>query len=67
MARIVISLEFNQKISSTLSLLLVLLLSTLVALLTVKAAKDIIDMAQNAPAYHIEKRAGGGAAVDMMK
>ena len=65
MARIVISLEFNQKISSTLSLLLVLLLSTLVALLTVKAARDIIDVAQNAPAFHTEKRSGGSEILNV--
>ena len=65
MARIVISLEFNQKISSTLSLLLVLLLSTLVALLTVKAARDIIGMAQNAPALHTERRVEGSEMLNV--
>ena len=57
--KLVVSFEINQKISSTLSLLLILLLSVLVALLTLKAAREVIDAAQTLPAFHIEKRAGG--------
>lgn len=59
MARIVISFELGQKISSTFSILLILLLSLLVALLTLKTAKNIIDMAETSPIYHIEKRTIG--------
>ncbi len=62
MMRVAITFEINQKISSTLSILLVLLLSTLVALLTLKAARDIIDMAERSSIYHIEKRTGGVSA-----
>lgn len=58
MIRISVSFEFNQKISSTLSILLILLLSTLVALLVLRAAKSVIDTAESAPAFHLEKRTG---------
>ncbi len=57
MMRIVISFELGQKVSSTLSILLILLLSVLVALLTLRAARDIIDMAQTSPVFRIENRA----------
>lgn len=56
MTRITISFELGQKVSSTLSILLILLLSMLVALLTLHAAQNIIDMAQYSPAFHIENR-----------
>ncbi len=58
MMRIVISFELGQKVSSTLSILLILLLSVLVALLTLRAARDIIDMAQTSPVFRIENRTG---------
>lgn len=58
MIRISVSFELNQKISSTLSILLILLLSTLVALLVLRAARSVIDTAESAPAFHLEKRTG---------
>lgn len=67
MTRIAISLELGQKISSTLSILFILLLSILVALLALHTAQNIIDMAQTSPAFHIENRTGEGGADDMMK
>ncbi|MGB2791555.1 MAG: hypothetical protein WBC29_03305 [Candidatus Moraniibacteriota bacterium] len=56
MTRITISFELGQRISSTLSIVLILLLSVLVALLTLRTAQNIIDMAQYSPAFHIENR-----------
>ena len=61
MTRITISFELGQKVSSTLSILLILLLSVLVALLTLRAAQNVIDMTESSPVFHIEKRAGGAA------
>lgn len=58
MTRITISFELGQKVSSTLSILLILLLSVLVALLTLRAAQNVIDMTESSPVFHIEKRAG---------
>jgi len=66
MARIVVSFELGQKVSSTLSILLIFLLSTIVAIFTLHAAQEIIDLANVSPIFHIEKRAGG-AAVEMGK
>lgn len=59
MVRVTVSFDLGQRVSSTLSILLVLLLSVLVALLTLRAAQNIIDMAEISPTFHIEKRAGG--------
>ena len=61
MTRITISFELGQKVSSTLSILLILLLSVLVALLTLRAAQNVIGMTESSPVFHIEKRAGGAA------
>lgn len=61
MTRITISFELGQKVSSTLSILLILLLSVLVALLTLRAAQNVIDVTESSPVFHIEKRAGGAA------
>jgi hypothetical protein len=60
MVRITVSFDLGQRVSSTLSILLILLLSVLVALLTLRAAQNIIDMAQTSSVFHIEKRSDGG-------
>lgn len=61
MIRIYASIESNQKVSSVLSILLILLLSVLVALLTLRAAREIIDLAQTSPIFRIENRTGASA------
>ncbi len=59
MKRITVSFELGQKVSSTLSILLILLLSVLVAIFALHAAQEIVDLATVSPIFHIEKRVGG--------
>ena len=58
MTRITVSFELGQKVSSTLSILLILLFSVLVAILTLNAARNVIDSTDSSPVFHIEKRVG---------
>lgn len=62
MAHIFVSIELNQRISSVLSILLILLLGTLVALLVLRAAHEVIILSETSPIYHIEKRPGSDAS-----
>lgn len=62
-----VSFDLSQKVSSSLSLLLILLLSVLVALFSFRAAQDIVDLGKDAPAFHIEKRSYGAEVLDLDK
>ncbi|QQS15937.1 MAG: hypothetical protein IPK84_01030 [Candidatus Moraniibacteriota bacterium] len=66
MVHISVSFDLGQRVSSTLSILLILLLSVLVALLTLRAARDIVSMAETSPVFHIENRSNGNSDQDMM-
>lgn len=51
-----VSFELSQKVSSSLSLLLILLLSVMVAIFSLHAARDIIELGNTDPAFHLENR-----------
>lgn len=56
--RINIDISWNEKISSTLALILIALLSLVVANFALNSAKKIIKSAPDSKVFNIEKRAG---------
>lgn len=62
-----VSFDLSQKVSSTLSLLLIVLLSILVAIFSLRAARDIVELGKEAPAFHLEKRSLGAEAENVEK
>lgn len=62
-----VSFDLSQRVSSSLSLLLILLLSVLVALFSLRAAQDIVELGKDTPAFHIEKRSYDAEVLDLEK
>lgn len=62
-----VSFDLDQKVSSTLSLLLIALLSVLVAIFSLHAAQDIVKLGEDMPVFHIEKRSYGAEVLDFDK
>lgn len=56
--KISVSFDLGQRVSSVLSILLVLVMSVLVAVLTLNAAKNVLASAEGAAAFHVDKRVG---------
>ena len=61
MTRISVSLDLGQRVSSTLSILLILILSVSVAFLALRAAQNILDVSQLNPAFNVQNRHGVAA------
>lgn len=58
MTRISVSLDLGQRVSSTLSILLILVLSVSVAFSAFRAAQNILDVSQSNPAFNVNNRPG---------
>ena len=56
MIRLPFSFDLFQRVSSTLSILLIFLMSAVVAYLTLKAAENVIDTADTSAVFRVERR-----------